>query len=293
MIIDIHTHTFPDLIAERAIGSLSYTSHTIPFTDGTDSGLCASMAEAGVDRSVVLSVATSPGQVTTINDSAMRRAREREEKGLIAFAAMHPDFPDWHSELARVKAGGLIGVKLHPVYQGADLDDIRYLRIYDRCAELGLIVILHAGYDIGFPGVDRCSPDMALRALKEMQLFGSFPRSFRFILAHMGGWGQWDDVLRLAPELIEAGPVLLDTAFSLGRFHPLDDGYWREEETALMDEEAFLRIIRAYGYRRILFGSDSPWSSQSEELRFLHSLPLKGSEKDAILGGNAAEILGL
>ena len=36
MVIDIHTHTFPDKIAAGAIAKLQASSHTIPFTDGTN-----------------------------------------------------------------------------------------------------------------------------------------------------------------------------------------------------------------------------------------------------------------
>ena len=57
---------------------------------------------------------------------------------------------------------------LHPIYQGLDFDDIRYLRILDRCGELGLIVLTHAGRDIGFPLRDHCTPEMTLNALKQV-----------------------------------------------------------------------------------------------------------------------------
>ena len=149
MIIDFHTHTFPDKIAGRALTKLSHNSHSKPFTDGTDTGLVRSMKESGIDLSVILPVATDPAQVMGINDSAARREEERLAEGLISFGAMHPDYEDWHGELARIRENGMKGIKIHPVYQETDLDDIRLLRIYDRCAELGLSVVIHAGFDIG------------------------------------------------------------------------------------------------------------------------------------------------
>ena len=78
--------------------------------------------------------------------------------GLLYFGCIHPDQPDWRQELDRIAAAGLRGIKLHPVYQGVDFDDVRYLRILERAGELGLIIVTHAGDDIGFPGVVRCSP---------------------------------------------------------------------------------------------------------------------------------------
>ena len=290
MIIDFHTHTFPDKIAGRALTKLSHNSHSKPFTDGTDTGLVRSMKESGIDLSVILPVATDPAQVMGINDSAARREEERLAEGLISFGAMHPDYEDWHGELARIRENGMKGIKIHPVYQETDLDDIRLLRIYDRCAELGLSVVIHAGFDIGFPGVDRCSPERSLHALHELRT-GDRENGFRFILAHMGGWRQWDQVLRLAPELTAAGPVMLDTAFSDRAFVPLPDGYWKEGETAMLDTDGFMRLIEAFGAGRILFATDSPWSSQAESVEFVKNLPLSGEELGLILHGNAEEVL--
>ena len=68
MIIDIHTHTFPDKLAATTIPKLEGMSHTRAYVDGTNAGLAASMARAGVDCSLVLPVATNPRQVLHVND---------------------------------------------------------------------------------------------------------------------------------------------------------------------------------------------------------------------------------
>src|SRR5699024_1131618 len=70
MVIDIHTHTFPDKLAATTIPKLEGMSHTRAYVDGTVSGLRASMARAGVDASLVLPVATNPRQVVHVNDSS-------------------------------------------------------------------------------------------------------------------------------------------------------------------------------------------------------------------------------
>ena len=91
MIIDMHTHTFPDHIAAGTLEKLSAASHTRPFTNGTQEGLLRSMEEAGVDLSLVLPVATAPRQVERIND---RSAQLNQSGGkLLSFGCMHPDFP--------------------------------------------------------------------------------------------------------------------------------------------------------------------------------------------------------
>lgn len=279
MIIDMHAHIFPEKIAKSTLEKLSAASHTRPFTDGTQEGLLRSMGEAGVDRSVVLPVATAPRQVEHINDSS---AKINESGGaVLSFGCMHPDFEGWREELARVKALGLKGIKLHPVYQGVDFDDPRFLRILDRAGELGLLVTTHAGDDIGFPGVIHCSPEMVRRAVEQVG-------PVRLILAHMGGWRNWDRVLDLLPGL----PVYIDTCFSTGRMTPIDNTY-TPQELELLNEAQFMELVRAFGPDRVLFGSDSPWSSQKESIDWLWALPLAEEEKAAILGGNAARLLGL
>ncbi len=278
MVIDIHTHTFPDKLAATTIPKLEGMSHTRAYVDGTVSGLRASMARAGVDASLVLPVATNPRQVVHVNDSSAQINDLGPETGVYSFGCMHPDFSDYRAELSRVKELGMKGIKLHPVYQGVDFDDIRTLRILDRAAELGLIVLTHSGLDIGFPGEVRVTPKMVLHAIQEVG-------PLTLILAHMGGWRNWEEV----EELLPYAPVYLDTSYSLGSIRPLDDGYYKPEDLPMMGEEQ----IRTFGYERFLFGTDSPWSGQQESLERFRALPLTDEEKDAILGGNAQRLLGL
>lgn len=276
MIIDFHTHTFPDKIARAAVGKLQAASHTAAFSDGTAGGLNRSMARAGVDLSVVLPVATNPLKVSSVNDSSIRL---NGQDGMIHFGCMHPECETWHEELGRIAHSGLKGIKLHPVYQGVDIDDPRFVRILARAGELGLTVVMHAGDDIGFPGVVRCSPAMTLHAIRQAG-------PVRLVLAHMGGWRNWNEV----GELLSGTSVYLDTAFSLGRITPLDDTF-TEEEQRLLSEEDFCRMVRLFGSHRILFGTDSPWTDQQESAQAIRALPLSDEEKQNILGENAKKLL--
>lgn len=278
MIIDIHTHTFPDRIAAAALTKMQGDSHTVTFSDGTASGLIASMSDAGVDRSVVLPVATNPAKVASINDVSLALTGK---DGLIYFGCIHPEMEDPLRELERIATLGLKGIKLHPVYQGVDIDDIRFLRILGKCAELGLVAVTHSGDDIGFPGVVRCSPEMTRNALKQIG-------DVKLVLAHMGGWRNWERVAGCLADTC----VYLDTAFSLGKLTPLND-YYSEEEQKLLSQEAFCALVRDFGAERVLFGTDSPWTSQRDSRRDIEALPLSDTEKAAILGGNAQRLLGL
>ena len=280
MILDIHTHTFPDKLAATTIPKLEQMSHTRSYVDGTNGGLMDSMARAGVNYSVVLPVATSPKQVLHINDSSARINERFAETGIFSFGCIHPDYDDYRAELARVQELGLKGVKLHPVYQDVDFDDPRTLRILDRAAELGLIVLTHAGLDVGFPGRVRVSPAMVCRAVKEVG-------PLTLILAHMGGWRNWDE----AEELLADTSVYLDTSYSLGSLHALDDGYYQPEDLPMLSQEQFLRMVRSFGPHRFLFGTDSPWGDQAQGVERIRSLPLTQAEKEGILGDNAQALL--
>ena len=281
MVIDIHTHIFPDKIAASTLKTLSGKSHTRPFTDGTLSGLIESMKNFGVDYSVILPVATKPEQVIKINDNAAQINEKFFDAGIISFAGIHPNFENFSGELNRVKNLGFKGIKIHPVYQNENLDDKKFLRIFYRAAELDLIVITHAGLDIGFPNVIRCTPKMARHVVEEIG-------DFKFILAHMGGWKSWDEV---ATELCGLN-IFIDTAFSTGLI-PTELNFYDAEEVQMLDAENFMNLYKIFGADKILFGSDSPWDSQNSPIDFIKKLPISNLDKEKILGLNAAKLLNL
>jgi len=282
MVIDIHTHTFPDKIAVGAVAHLQRASHTVAFSDGTNSGLSASMARAGIDVSLVLPVATNPHQVSRVNDTAALVNKLGRSTGIYSFGGIHPDCPDWEQELERVSRLGLKGIKLHPAYHALPFDHPKYLRILERCGQLDLIVLTHAGIDIGLPTPVYCTPLQIRNALSQVG-------PVKLILAHMGGWRQWDE----AEQLLTDTPVWLDSAFCLGSISPLGDGHFSPEELSMMADEQFLRMVRSFGAHRILFGTDSPWGDQKAQLDHLRSLPLTPQELELILGKNALTLLSL
>ena len=280
MIIDMHTHIFPDEISAAVIEKLSRVSRTPAFTDGTLSGLQKSMDEAQINLSVILPVATNPKQVEKINSSSAKLNEKFFGEGIFSLGCIHPDYTNYLEELARVKNFGLKGIKIHPVYQDTNLDDVKFLRILDRAAELDLIVVTHAGLDIGFPGVVRCSPQMAKKVIETVG-------EFKFVLAHMGGWKNWLEVLKLLADT----KIFIDTAFSTEKIIPRKDFHWEADDLQLLDEAQFMEFVKIFGADRILFGTDSPWTSQKISLNFIKNLPLAKDDKNKILGLNAQSLL--
>ncbi len=282
MIIDFHTHTFPDNLAGRAISKLAASSRARNYLAGTAGALRASMKEAGVDFSVLLPVVTRPRQQEDINRAAIETNQYSRETGLISFGGIHPENEDYREILRFLSENGVKGIKIHPVFQRAAIDDIRYLRLIECASENDMIVITHGGYDIGFPGEDFSSVRRIERMLDTVK-----PR--KLVLAHMGGWDCWEEV----EERILGRDVWLDTAFSLLPIEPAPGTARTPQENPPLSREQFLRMVRRHGADRILFGTDSPWSGQRQMVAAIRDSGLDAKEQEAVLGGNAAGLLGI
>ena len=259
-IIDVHTHIWPDALAPMAVTAVGSQGHIRANYDGTLTDLKRVMAEAGVDLSVVLPVATKPAQVTTINDWA---ATLLGDPKIVPFGAMHPDFEDPAAEIARMRGLGLTGFKMHPEYQSFDPLAPRLEAVYAGAIENGMTLFFHAGGDVAFDTV-RGTPAVFA------ELLDRWP-GLHAALAHMGGFRQWHEVTgRLAGR-----DVWFDTAFTLGH---------------LPDDE-FVALAREHGCDRVMFGSDGPWTDVADQIEYLRRLPFTHAELDAILGGNAERFL--
>lgn len=280
MVIDFHTHTFPDRMAGDVVAKLQQVSGSRAYTDGTVGKLQASMKRASIDYSVTLPVMTNVRQVEKLNTLAGQAMEQWEQQRIIPFGGMHPDYPNYKEELRRVHNLGIPGIKIHPAYQGVDLDDIRFLRILDAASEYDLIVLTHAGMDIGIPEHNFASVSQIQQVLKEVA-------PSRLVLAHMGGWMNWKQV----KSDLAGAPVWLDTAFSLGKIEPALETDHRPKESFMMDAASFMELVFAHGKDRVLFATDSPWSSQEDYRKQLEAMPFTREEHQAILGGNAASLL--
>ena len=264
-IIDFHTHTFPDEIAAKTVAKLGKVAGIEPKTDGTLNGLLESMERAGIDLSVIMPVVTRPEQFQTINNVA---AKINEEYGdrVISFGGIHPNSLNYKKELDYIKSLGLKGIKLHPDYQGVMIDDIGYKHIIDYASQLDLVIMVHAGVDIGLPEPVHCPPEKSLGIINELQ-------PPKLILAHMGGWKQWDQV----EELLCGTQVYLDCAFCSNYMSP----------------EQFERLVQKHGADKILFATDSPWENPKDTIAWVESTSLTEEQKKKIYVENACRLLGI
>jgi predicted TIM-barrel fold metal-dependent hydrolase len=282
MIIDFHTHVFPAKIAAHAISTIEIKAATPAYLDGSLEGLRASMAEAGIDKSVLLSVATNPLKVSHMNDLQIA-GMERCDPDLIWFGCCHPHCSQWKEELERIAKAGIKGIKLHPQYQGVPVDDPANLRILEKCGQLGLIVVNHSGNEPAYPALVSSSPRQIRNALKQVG-------PVTFVAAHMGGLQNWSEAAELYGDLPN---VYVDTSFSLSHLQPGQRGYYSQQAMELMDEEDFVKLVRHFGAQRVLFATDSPWQGQKETVEGIRTLNLTEEEKELIFHKNAERLLNI
>ena len=282
MRIDFHTHSFPARIAGKTAESLSHMAHSIYYICPDPEHLCASMAAAGVDYSVNLPVVTREDQTVSVNDKMIASLEVSHASGIINFGGMHPDFGDYRVELKRLKSHGIKGIKIHPPYQGMDLNDIRFKRLIGAASEEDLVVLTHAGLDIGIPDHNYASVEMILEILQDV-------RPPKFVLGHFGNWQDWEHV----ESDLAGAPVYFDTAFSFGPITPVQGEESRLIRKENLTAEDFVRIARKHGTDKILFATDSPWARQDEYVKFVERSTATVSEKNQIFSENAQALLGL
>lgn len=260
MIIDAHTHLFPAKIAEKALDTLAARVDMVPTYRGSVPAFLDFLKAEGVDKAVVLSIATNPKQMGHVNDFAISLLDVPE---IIPFGSIHPDSPDWEAELERLCQAGVKGIKLHPDEQLFYVEEERMVPIYKKIFSLGMALTFHAGYDIGLKYPIHCTPK---GVAKRMDIFEGQP----VIFAHMGGYDLWEDVKKY----MAGHAIYMDTSFSVDQMPP----------------QLATELIQQHGAHRVLFGTDAPWGRGSVVKKHLEMLPITDEERKKILGENAIRL---
>lgn len=266
MVIDFHTHVFPEKIAARSLEVLKEGVlrcegiHAKAYTDGTTNGIKKSMNETGINLSVTLPIATKPSQTESINTFAKSVCCDK----IISFATLHPLNEDTDAILENIAKSGFKGIKLHPEFQQAYIDSEAVIKIFKKAEELGLYTVIHSGADIGLDPPVHCTP----RRLKNVLEYVS---GKYIIAAHLGAFRMWDDV----EKHLAGTDVYFDTAYL--------NGY--------IDPAQYKRIIKSHGADKILFGSDLPWENPIDTLNGIKALNLDKHELELITHLNAKKIL--
>jgi len=260
-VIDAHCHIYPEKIVDRAVAGTDAFYSTHAACRGVAGELLEIGERVGIDRFVVQSVATTPKQVSSINHFIAAEV-EKAPTRFTGLGAAHPDCEDQDAVIEEIKSLQLHGIKIHPDIQGFAIDDARMMRVYERCEEEGLVVLMHTGdhrYDFS-------NPNRLLPVLK------AFPR-LTVIGAHFGGWSVWDDASR---ELCDFPNLYVDCSSTF----PFAN------QDLLLGET----LIHRYGAERVMFGSDFPMWSPKSELETFMKLRLTEEERRMILSENAKRV---
>lgn len=256
-IIDTHTHAFPDFLAGRAMEQLMHTPNLEyrAYHRGKVSDLLSLMDKAGIEKSVIQSIATRPEQAEKILQWSVQIKSGRIEP----FISLHPENRERDDILKEARANGIRGVKIHPHYQGVNADDEIMFPLYESIAKHGFILFFHSGQDLAFPGCDNASVPRMRRVLERIP-------EMKCILAHFGAYREWDMVL----ETLAGRNIYFETSFIL-------------EEAG---EEMFLKILAKHPADRILFGTDSPWTDPVNAVKLMKKCRIPDETREKIFHKN-------
>lgn len=260
--IDIHTHAFPDELAGRAMTKLESHSSWKSISDGRIQSLLGSMDQAGIDKSVICTIATKPDQVEGI----LQWCRQIRTDRIVPFPSVHPQTPDLQRWMAAFASEGFAGIKLHPMYQGFAADEPCMDPIYQAAVEHSLAVVIHCGRDIAFPMDDDGAAPVRMRSVIDR-----FP-GLKLITTHMGGWRDWE----ASEQYLIGSGAYMEVSFSLTELGP----------------DRALKMIRSHGVDKMLFGTDWPWNSQADGRAQVEQLGLTPDELHKILYANAQALIG-
>ncbi len=266
MIIDSHTHVYPEKVAARAIDTMEAISATHGLravSDGTKASLIKSMKENGIDYSVILPVATRPEQVESINNWSVEQ--HNPEEGLIFFGALHPDFESFEKEIERIAGFGFKGIKFHGEFQQFRIDDEKMMPVYQAISDAGLCLFMHAGEELLTHCEHRATPKMIANIAKRCP-------ELKIVAAHGGGFRMWDEFLEFVAGNLN---VWIDISMTPG----------------YIDDETRDKIFEKHGWERIMYGSDYPWMKQETALKYILDLGLSEEKEKAILGENVAKLV--
>jgi uncharacterized protein len=261
VIIDAHCHVWPDAIARKVLAGRPVGLD--PVHDGTLDGLRRTMDAAGIDKAMTLAVANVARTVHRTNEFVGTVDRTR----FIPFGTVHPDLST-EENLASLRDNGVVGVKLHPLFQDVSFADARVREMLTALAENDVPVIAHVGCGGDHTANERGAP-------KHLPSLVAGIPGLRFIACHFGGYQDLDAAERWSV----GADVHLETSWP--------------PSVGTLPGERIVEIIRRHGADRVVYGSDWPMTDPATEIAAIRSLGLTAEEETAVLGGNLARLLGL
>ena len=279
MIIDAHCHVLPpefhgrraDLLAQDATFGALFAKPDSAMAGVTD--LIQAMDRDGVSHSVIMGIGWAGQDLARESNDYMIESSLAHVGRLSAFCSLNPAWGDAAvTELERCVKGGAVGIgELHADSQGFDITDRPLMApVMDAARRLSLPVLVHASEPVGhqYAGKGETTPGKLYRFIQ------NFPDNV-IICAHWGGGLPFYALMPEVPEVIKN--AYFDTAVSPFLYRP----------------QVVRTVVDLIGPDRILFGTDFPLIQPKRLLGYVEGAGLEQAAHDAILGGNAAKLLGL
>ena len=279
VIVDFHTHVFPPEVAENRDSFLAaeptfrelYGNPRARLASAED--LLRSMDRAGVDVSVALGFAWHDADNVRRHNDYLIDATQASHGRIVPFCTLPLEaaFVDVEREMHRCVERGVRGFgELRPEDLGFDLTGAAGKRFGEIAAEAGSMLLLHASEPVGhaYPG----KQGLSLGALYGFIV--QHPEA-RIVAAH---WGGGLPFYALMPEVkLALTNVVFDTAGTSLLYNP----------------DVYTSVCSLLGSESIVFGSDFPLLGQRRSRERIEASGLDLEDVQAILGDNAARILGL
>ena len=278
MIVDSHVHIFPprmiaardELAARDATFAEMYSDPSARMATVED--LVAAMDEDGVDVSVAMGIGWADPELARESNEYVAEAAARHAGRVVGYGSVNPAAPGAACEVERCAGDGLRGIgELHPDTQGFDPADADVMRpVLEAVRSRDMTLLMHCSEPVGhiYPGKGRVTP-------RRVAGLVAISGGARLVLAH---WGGGLPFYALMPEVAGSlSNVYFDTAAS----------------PFLYDRRVFAVAESLVGADRVLAASDFPLMRFTRILRQVEASPLSPEAKTAVLGGNAAGMLGL
>ncbi len=283
MVIDFHSHNFPEKLAERALAVMCEKLVPIikklglgplsPVGDGRIFTELKDMDRSGVDLCVNCPVCTYPENFDAIfrRALAVRAGAEGDAAAhrLVQLGSIHPFDPDFAAHIQLLQENGIPGIKLHPNYQGFDLSDPRVVPFFTALRDAGFFVLSHTGFDPGY--VD--APSVA--GPEQIATLLTAVPGLKFVAGHLGGECGYPD--HATDLLLPFENCWIDTATM----------YFRD------DAPEAQRIAREWPADRMVFGTDYFWRDQAHLINWVKNLRPDPDDQEKIFHLNAERLLGL
>ena len=281
-IIDVHTHIFPDDVAEEYIKNYAQLSNLHAFHKPTADELIREESAIHASKIIILTewessvpfksnnlklISKLPNNCYCYSYNEWLGKLQHKHPTLIGFGGVHPDEQDRVEELERmVKEHGLKGLKLHLCMHQFYANDKRLNLVYEKAVKLDIPILYHTGLD-PIPGMEKYGHP------KDVGDVASLFPDLTLIMAHLGApfYGEAREVLKKHENVFADTSVFLD----------------------LTTINKASSLIKEIGVDRFMFGSDYPFFTPKNMLNKVEKLDISEEEKEMILNKNAIRILKL